>query len=394
MIAGETRMTGKTTKYIQALRIILWIYIILCVIIAGVNYGYAPRATEEVKHVISWIWLIYENWVKTIFIAVGAFLTLRIVGASRRDKRLSEAKDSRSTRRDKRLSEAKDSRSTRRTRLRKQNLIGFIVAALAVHVITPLLVSNYELYFFAMPLPWTTTGLQLLDSSAPFYHTISKAWGLGGIGSSLIVFAAVTILVYGGTLLFGRRLQCSTLCLFNGFAAEVFDPVIPLIGKRRQLKPGLQKLLRILRWVYLAIAIFFVLTWVLSLAGIVLSEPVYLLAKVETYKYLAGELLLMMFFWIAFIGRGYCYICPLGTTLSFVSIAAGQRITTDSSRCIKCTKCNTACPMSIDIMTKAIEGKPVRDTRCVGCGHCVDTCPTENLRYTTRFLEKICGKKK
>ena len=355
---------AKKETYTRALKIILWIYIILCVIIAGVNYGYAPRAPEEAKQVISWVWLIYENWVKTIFIIIGAFLTLAIVGASRR------------------------------TRLRKQNLIGLIIAALLVHVVTPLLVSNFELYFFTMPLPWTTTGLQLLDSSAPFYHTISNAWGIGGISSSLVLFVGVSIVVYGGTLLLGRRFQCSTLCLFNGFAAEVFDPVIPLVGKRKPLKPGILKVLRVLRRVYLAIAVFFVLLWTLSLAGILLADPVYLLAKAETYKYLAGELLLMMFFWIAFIGRGYCYVCPLGTTLSFLSRAAGQQITTGETRCIKCSKCNAACPMSIDIMTKAVEKKPVRDSRCVGCGHCVDICPTENLRYTTRFLEKIRAKRK
>lgn len=354
----------KKTTYTRILRTILWIYIILCVIIAGVNYGYAPRASEEIKHIISWVWLIYENWIKTIFIIIGAILTLKII------------------------------RSSRRTWMRKQNLIGFIVAALFVHVITPLLVSNFELYFFTMPLPWTTTGLQLLDSSSPFYHTISNTWGLGGISSSLVIFVGVGIVIYGGTLLLGRRFQCSTLCLFNGFAAEVFDPAIPLIGKRKGLKPGLLRALRILRWVYLAISVFFVLLWTLSLTGILLADPVYLLAKAETYKYLAGELLLMMFFWIAFIGRGYCYICPLGTTLSFLSRAAGQQITTGETRCVKCSKCNASCPMSIDIMTKAAAKEPVRDSRCVGCGHCVDICPTENLRYTTRFLEKIRRPKK
>jgi hypothetical protein len=110
-------MKADTGIYRKILKTILWIYIILCVIIAGVNYGYAAKAPANIQRVIAWIWMIYENWVKTIFIVVCTFLTLKIVGASGR------------------------------TEMRKRNLIGFILAALAVHVLTPILVNNYEMYF-------------------------------------------------------------------------------------------------------------------------------------------------------------------------------------------------------------------------------------------------------
>lgn len=115
----------------------------------------------------------------------------------------------------------------------------------------------------------------------------------------------------------------------------------------------------------------------------------HLISQIENYKYLSTELLMMMFFWVAFIGRGYCYYCPLGTVLSLLSKFSGQRIITNQSECIKCNRCNIACPRSIDIKSRAQNGKTVINLRCVGCGHCVDICPTKTLKYTTKFLNWV-----
>lgn len=332
---------------------------ILCVIIAGLNYGYASKAPQNVARIITWVWLIYENWIKTLFILIGSFLTIKILGSSKR------------------------------TRMRKRNLIGFIIAALFVHVLAPLIFYNYEFYFFSMPLPWTTPPLQLLDVNSSLYHSTITSWGPNGIISALIFFACISLIGFIGVLLFGRRFQCSTICLFNGFAAEVFDPAIPLIGKRKKIQPKTLRLLNILRWVFLVISLFFVFYWILYLTKVIAPGNMDMVTKIESYKYLAGELLMMMFFWIALAGRGYCYFCPLGTVLSLFAKIAGQKITTDNTRCVQCNKCNDICPMSIDIKGKAVDGHIVQDIKCVGCGHCVDECPTNNLRYSTYFLKAI-----
>lgn len=352
-------MKENNAIYVRLLKTILWIYIILCVIIAGLNYGYAGKAPQNIAGIITWVWLIYENWIKTLFIIICSFLTLKIIGSSKR------------------------------TRMRKRNLIGFIIAALTVHVVTPLIVYNYELYFYSMPLPWSTTALQLLDRNSPFYHNTIAAWGPAGIVSALTIFICISVIVFVGTLLYGRRFQCSSICLFNGFAAEVFEPAIPLIRKRKKIKPGTLRILNVLRWVFLAAALFFMFYWILYLTGLITADNIDIIAKIETYKYLVGELLMMMFFWIACTGRGYCYFCPLGTSLSLLAFIAGQKITTDSTKCIKCNKCNDVCPMSIDIKSKAVNGISVQDIKCVGCGHCIDECPTRNLCYATRFIERI-----
>ncbi len=188
----------------KVLKTILWIYIVMCVVIAGLNYGVAPRVEPNVSQVFTWLWHFYENWVKTLFILIAGILTIRIT------------------------------KKTQSTKLRQINVIGFLLAALIVHVALPLLSGNHEWYFFTMPLPWTTTPIQLLDTNSAFYLSRYPIWGSAGIISVLIFYTITSLLVFVGTLLFGRRLQCSMLCLFNGFAAEVFDPVIPLIGEKRK----------------------------------------------------------------------------------------------------------------------------------------------------------------
>jgi polyferredoxin len=348
----------NNTIEIKLLKIILWVYIILCLIIAGLNFGYVSRATPEVAAFISWLWGFYENWVKTSFIVLGSFLTLRIIGTSGR------------------------------TAMRKRNLIGLIVMALVVHIFGPILLDNQELYFFAMPLPWTTIPLQLMDPTTAFYLKYLPIFGLTGISMALLFYLFVTIVVLVGTLLLGRRWQCATLCLFNGFASEVFDPVMPLLGARKKVKARGLKWFAILRWLFLAIALGFTTYWVLYLLGLPLSNGE-IVSKIETYKYLSAELLMAMFFWVAFSGRGYCYYCPLGTVVGLLGKLVGQQITTNQSNCIQCGRCNAACPMSIDLKTSAATGRPVAELRCVGCGHCVDSCPTETLAYSTRFLELL-----
>jgi ferredoxin-type protein NapH len=350
---------NETSKEKMALKAILWVYIALCVLIAGLNYGYAPRADEKTAEFLTWFWHFYENWVKTAFILIASVLTLRIA------------------------------KKSGRTALRKKNLIGFLIAALIVHVALPLLSGNYEWYFFTMPLPWTTTPLQLMDAGSGFYQSRFPVWGAAGVSTVLIFYGAMTALVFLGTLLFGRRLQCSTLCLFNGFAAEVFDPAIPLVGVRRKPGPLQRKALTIARWGFLALATLFTLWWVCFLMGLTPVNAREAFAKAETYVYLAGELLMAMFFWVMFIGRGYCYYCPLGTVLSVLSYLSDQRIDTTCTHCVQCGRCNECCPMAIDLRTMAAEGLPVRHSRCVGCGRCVDACPTRTLRYTTRFLDKV-----
>lgn len=352
-------MKPEKNRELNILKSLLWIYIILCILIAGLNYGYVPKASPAMAAFISSLWHFYENWIKTLFIIAGSILSLRILKRSNRSKML------------------------------KQNLRGFIIAALLIHIIFPFFTGNHEIYFFSMPLPWTTSPLQLFYEESSLYVSRFPVWGLTGISAGLIIYCIWTIVVIGGTLLLGRRWQCSTICLFNGFASEVFSPAFPLIGKERMVSQRSLKIFLVLRILFFSLGIFFTIAWLIFLFNRSIAFDMKLLSEIETYKYLVFELMLMMFFWVAFTGRGYCYYCPLGTSLAFISKLCAQQIRTDCSDCIQCGMCDKVCPMGIDIMQNAKEGKPVKEFRCVGCGHCVDCCPTNNLAYSTKFLESL-----
>jgi len=350
-------LTEKTVR--TALKIILGIYILMCIVIAGLNYGYVPSADEQTASIISGIWQFYENEYKTVMIIVASLLTLVLL--------------------------KKEKRST----MRRRNLTVLIISALIIHITGPLITGTKELYFFAMPLPWSSFPIQVFDTTSSFHANFVSHWGVAGLTTILGFVIIYNIFIIAGTLFFGRRLQCSQLCMFNGFAAEVFSSATPLLSRnRKKAGKAVKTVFLIARVVLLAVAVFFIITSALAVGGIeVLNKNI--LYKIESYKYLSLELLMAMFFWVAFTGRGYCYYCPAGTVLALISRFSGQKIRTDLTRCLKCGKCTKICPMSIDVQKYAEEGKDFFHIDCVGCGHCVDVCPSGTLEYTTRFLDFI-----
>ncbi len=343
-------------------RLLAWLlglYILFCFIIAGLNYGYGTKAGPELKALIGLLWHIYENEFKTLLILVASLLSWRIA------------------------------RRQRQSAMFKRNLIGLCIAAILLHIVGPLLSGTHELYFFAMPFPWTSVPLQVLDPTSPFFGPRAALWGSQGAMVVLGFWLAMGLVVLVGTVLWGRRWQCSTLCLFNGFAAEVFAPVFPLIGHPRHIGPKLRRLFRVARWLILGIALFYSAYWIVRVLGFDLlpSAVGRFIVGIETWKYLLLELLMAMFCWLVLSGRGYCQYCSLGTVLSGIGRLAGQRIATTKESCVSCGACTRTCPMGIDVMQAVQSGQPSVDSRCVGCGHCVDRCQTISLRYTTRFLE-------
>lgn len=353
-------MPKKQSWEILVIKILLAVYIIFCLIIAGLNYGYAPTASPEIQKLINTIWHIYENQFKTSLIVICSILTLRVVSKKRKPV------------------------------MRKQNFIGIFIAALVIHIIGPMITGNSDMYFFSMPFPWTTTALQLAAEGSTFYQNHAPVWGVWGITAVFIFYGIITVVVFAGSLLLGRRWQCSTLCLFNGFASEVFSPAFPLIGKKKKIGKKTLVFFTILKWVGLVMAIGFFIFWgviVGTKSGI--SPWMDVVGRVENMKYLIVELMMAMFFWVVFLGRGYCYYCPLGTVVSWIGRMSGQKIRTTKTECIDCKQCDKVCPMSITISDPAVAKTDLVHSRCVGCGHCVDACPKQTLEYTTNFLDFI-----
>lgn len=78
-------------------------------------------------------------------------------------------------------------------------------------------------------------------------------------------------------------------------------------------------------------------------------------------------------------GRTFCNtVCPVGTTLSFISRYSIFRIDINTDKCIQCRKCEHRCKAScIDL-----ESHVVDTSRCVVCFDCLSDCPNDAIKYT------------
>ena len=79
-------------------------------------------------------------------------------------------------------------------------------------------------------------------------------------------------------------------------------------------------------------------------------------------------------------GRTFCNtVCPVGTTLGFISRYAVFHIDINTDLCIQCRKCEYVCKASCI----NLESHVVDSSRCVVCFDCLTVCPNDAIRYTS-----------
>ncbi len=94
-------------------------------------------------------------------------------------------------------------------------------------------------------------------------------------------------------------------------------------------------------------------------------------------------------------GRIVCNaICPVGTTLGFISRFAIFQIEIDTDKCIQCRRCENVCKAEcLDLIDHVVDG-----SRCINCFNCINVCPNDAIHYTPRrkqlsipMMQKISG---
>ena len=84
---------------------------------------------------------------------------------------------------------------------------------------------------------------------------------------------------------------------------------------------------------------------------------------------------------LAFIfkdNRAFCkYICPITVFLKPMSYFSLIRVKCDTTKCIKCNKCKSVCPMDVDMTDNS--RKRVNGTECILCMECTKACPVKAL---------------
>jgi ferredoxin-type protein NapH len=349
-------MNKKSVRITTVYKSIIYLYILFSLII-----GVLLRIENNSENSI-WIQVLRfnENVTKTVIILVSGLLIFALVKSEK--KKLSPMK--------------------------YHSYVSLTLFAVAVQIIPFLFIGIHDFNAAAMPLPWSSGSIYKLFGG----HFWGKPVHYSQVHHSIILtgFVTANVLIFLGTIVLGRRLQCSMLCLFNGFAGICFEYALPVFGKnkkainRKHGKPSLTRtILRTVRIPFFLFGFGLVTLSVLKTGMHIEIIPEKTVSTIEMSKYLIFEVGFMILFWIFFAVRGYCHYCPLGTFYGFVGRLSGQKIVTNETECIACSQCNEVCPMGLQIQESAQKGEPFRSIECVGCGSCIEACPKQTLRYTT-----------
>lgn len=213
------------------------------------------------------------------------------------------------------------------------------------------------------------------------YVSIDGAFA-GVLSGSAILF----LLLFLSGLFFGRG-WCGWVCPAGGLA-ELCQTLNP--------KPVNAKRLRVVRYSIFAVWFGVLMTGFILAGGVHGVDPLRLTERYvsvdEPVKYIMYYLVLGLLFVLdlALGRRGACHsICWMSPFLS-AGMAAGRllhlpqlRVRAKAEQCIDCKKCNSKCPMSIDV-NAAVKTGSVKSCDCILCGECVSVCPKAVLSYRNK----------
>lgn len=204
--------------------------------------------------------------------------------------------------------------------------------------------------------------------------------------------------VFGLLLLFGivlGRLVCGFLCPF-GLLQDLLHR-IPV--KKIKVNPKVDKVLRYLKYVVLAVLVFLLPalvrnelnmgdTWFCkyvcpagTLAGIplLIANPMLQSALGFLFSWKMC-LLIIVLISSTLIHRPFCkYLCPLGAFYGFFAKFGLYQMHLDKKTCVNCGKCENVCPM--DVKCRSDMNSP----ECIRCGRCRASCPVHAIDSTFGF---------
>ena len=265
---------------------------------------------------------------------------------------------------------------------------------------------------------WTGITLLLLDISGALHGWLSWMAKVQFLPAVLALNTGVIIGLVLLTLLFGR-IYCSVICPLG-----VFQDGVAHIRVARERRHGKRKPYRYrkeIKWLRYGVWVLFIAALIAGVHAFVailapysawgrivqnLLQPVYIwgnnliggiAAHFGSYAFYDKEVWLrsipafavaaatfiavVVLAWTG--GRTWCNtVCPVGTTLGFLSRFSMFRPVIDTEKCRNCKVCEHNCKAScIDIDSHKIDY-----SRCVDCFNCLDDCKFGALKY--RFAWK------
>ena len=221
---------------------------------------------------------------------------------------------------------------------------------------------------------------------------LSGSFTWTAMGAHLLTLLAIIPI----TALWGRFF-CGYLCAFGGM-----QELVSYIGKKLnvpkvKITPEADRIMRKIK--YGVLAVLFVL-WTFSISYESIS-PWSAFGQYSNYNgwsdltgwiSVGGQLLIAVVLFSLVVERGFCrYFCPLGGVFSLISRGRFFKVK-NNGRCVSCGKCDSECPMGVNVSAEAggaIPGGSVNSSECIDCFRCVDKCGAKALYTSPR--EAVAG---
>jgi len=210
------------------------------------------------------------------------------------------------------------------------------------------------------------------------YVSVTAAFN-GVVAGSVILFVLLLV-----TAIFFRRAWCSYLCPVSAIA----DYSEKINNRNVNIKR-----LRIIRYSIFGIWFTALLVGFIVSSNIVIN-PFYMTESIisidEPFKFFTYYAVLFTLIILTLVigKRGACHsICWMspflvaGTWIGDKLNLPQLRIQSNPNECISCSKCNKACPMSIDVMQELKKGS-IESYDCINCSECETICPKQVLKLT------------
>jgi ferredoxin-type protein NapH len=189
----------------------------------------------------------------------------------------------------------------------------------------------------------------------------------------------------------GGRAFCSWVCPYN-ILGEISEKIHRNLVAKKVIKSyKFEHKIKYIFWVMFLFFAFF--------AGYLVFEiinPVGIFSRFIIYGWsLAICFVIVLFLFEVFISqRAWCrYVCPIGTTYSFIGWISTTKIKW-SDKCDHCNVCSNVClvPYVLDITKNEKNDKSevnIVSGDCTLCGRCVEVCHTDALSYDTKLKKLI-----
>ncbi len=113
-------------------------------------------------------------------------------------------------------------------------------------------------------------------------------------------------------------------------------------------------------------------------------EGDYLYKEELTWMFVGNLIYYLIAIPLAFImkdNRAFCkYVCPVSLVMKPATSLSLIKIAPSGNDCIECGKCNSVCPMNVDVMTSIKNKKRISDSECILCVDCKIVCPKNAIK--------------